>query len=202
MKSKNQWSYIKKMVNTWFISDTHFGHTNILEFEKEARPFSSLEEMHEVMIERWNSVVKHKDVVYHLGDFCFGRKYLDIASRLNGTKKLVLGNHDTLSSAEYLAYFNKLYGMIYHKQCVLSHMPVYTNGLGSRWFVNVHGHLHSKKVRIDGASKIPSIIKVVDGEIYRELPEDRNYFNVSCEQNNLTPIHWDCIALRIKEVME
>lgn len=72
--------------NIWFISDTHFGHANILEYEKEARPFSSLEEMHEVMIERWNSVVQPKDILYHLGDFAFGRRGLSVASRLNGKK--------------------------------------------------------------------------------------------------------------------
>lgn len=42
-----------KMINTWFIGDTHFGHANILQFEKDARPFETLEEMHEVIIERW-----------------------------------------------------------------------------------------------------------------------------------------------------
>lgn len=176
------------MQETWFISDTHFGHENILEYEKEARPFSCLEEMHEVMIERWNNVVKPGDILYHLGDFAFGRHNIAIAERLNGKKRLVMGNHDTYPSSLYLNYFEKLYGCLFWHGCILSHMPVHPNGLGSRWLLNVHGHLHSKKVTYMSEESI-------------SVPtEDLNYFNVSCEQNNLTPIHRDKIMERLKEL--
>ena len=193
------------MINTWFISDTHFGHKNILEYEKEARPFSCLEEMHEVMIERWNSVVKPKDILYHLGDFAFGRHALSIASRLNGQKRLVMGNHDTLATAEYLNYFDKLYGVIHLHQCILSHIPVNPMNLGSRWFLNVHGHLHSKRVKrpIGMMMDVPTDtgqIVTISTPICEH--EDPNYFNVSCEQNNLTPIHYDVIKDRINLIKE
>lgn len=178
------------MIETYFISDTHFGHKNILEYEKEARPFSTLEEMHEVMIDRWNSVVRCNDIVYHLGDFCFGRSNMAIAARLNGKKRLVMGNHDTYPSADYLQYFEKLYGMVFYERCVLSHMPVHPNGLGSRWMLNVHGHLHSKSVRRIIMQDTPC----------ETMVDDENYFNVSCEQNNLTPIHRDVIRERLKEL--
>jgi len=174
------------MINTWFTSDTHFGHKNILEYEKEARPFSCLEEMHEVIIDRWNSVVNSKDVIYHLGDFAFGRRNIQIAERLNGKKKLIMGNHDIYPSSDYLKYFDKLYGAIFWNKCILSHMPVYEYGLGVRWFLNVHGHLHNKNVLDKDNSKW----------------HDINYFNVSCEQNNLTPIHEDIILNRLKRVFE
>lgn len=174
------------MINTWFTSDTHFGHKNILQYEKEARPFSSVEEMNEVLIERWNSVVRNKDTVYHLGDFCFGRQNLAIAERLNGKKHLVLGNHDTYPAADYLKYFSRVFGGIFWKSCLLTHFPVHPNQLGSRCALNVHGHLHSKRVW--------------DVDPKKCLYEDRNYFNVSCEQNNLTPFHADQILLRVKEI--
>jgi calcineurin-like phosphoesterase family protein len=51
----------------WFTADHHFGHENIIKFCN--RPFASAQEMDEAMIERWNSVVKPDDKVYHLGDF-------------------------------------------------------------------------------------------------------------------------------------
>jgi calcineurin-like phosphoesterase family protein len=176
------------MINTWFISDTHFGHKNILEYEKDARPFNSVEEMNETIIDRWNGVVGYNDIVYHLGDFCFGRGNIHIAGRLRGKKKLIMGNHDTYPSTDYLVYFEKLYGAVFWKQCILTHVPVHPNNLGARAFLNVHGHLHSKRVYEHSASVLPF--------------EDKNYFNVSCEQNNLTPIHADVILERVKRISE
>lgn len=180
------------MTETFFISDTHFGHKNILEYEKDARPFKTVEEMNECIIERWNSVVKPKDIVYHLGDFAFGKHNIRIAERLNGDKKLILGNHDMYPTTEYLKYFRKLYGVVFWERCILSHVPVHPNGIGNRWVLNVHGHLHSKTVKI-------SIPQFEDNPL---IEEDKNYFNVSCEQNNLTPIHRDVIMKRLKEIKE
>lgn len=64
----------------WLISDTHFNHANILKFTDSrtglpVRPgFESVDHMNEHMIERWNSVVKPGDIVYHLGDVVMGNK--------------------------------------------------------------------------------------------------------------------------------
>lgn len=180
------------MIDTWFISDTHFGHKKILQFESEARPFTCLDEMHEVMIERWNRVVKAKDIVYHLGDFAFGKHHIKIAARLNGSKRLVMGNHDKYQVGEYMPYFDRLYGALYWERCILTHMPIHPHGLLSRWLLNVHGHLHSRKVRCHG-----DIIRDEQGAILISGDPDLNYYNVSCEQNNLTPIHRDVITQRL-----
>ena len=83
-------------MNTLFISDTHFGHTNIIPYCD--RPFVSVEQMNRYMIQQWNSVVKKNDTVYHLGDFslCISPEEVkDIVSQLNGNIRLVKGNHDT-----------------------------------------------------------------------------------------------------------
>lgn len=81
----------------FYISDTHFLHTNILSMQP--RPFASIEEHDEHLINQWNSVVGEDDIVYHLGDFGFSLndkadKIQWIFSRLNGRKRLVIGNHD------------------------------------------------------------------------------------------------------------
>ena len=83
------------MGETWFTADTHFGHANIIKYCN--RPFTSVEEMDEAMIERWNERVKPNDVVWHLGDFAFYKSYEkleQIFNRLNGNKLLIHGNHD------------------------------------------------------------------------------------------------------------
>jgi Predicted phosphoesterase or phosphohydrolase len=82
------------MSNVWFISDTHWGHKNIIQYSN--RPFASVEDMNEKLIENWNSLVKAGDIVWHLGDFSF-QSYKDFVPtllRLNGTINVVLGNHD------------------------------------------------------------------------------------------------------------
>lgn len=84
------------MTKTFFTSDTHFGHVNILKFNAEQRPFKDTEEMDEAIIRRWNNVVSPEDTVYHLGDVALGNiaKSLPKVARLNGYKIAVMGNHD------------------------------------------------------------------------------------------------------------
>lgn len=78
----------------WFTSDHHFWHKNIIRLSK--RPFASLHEMHEHLIQEWNQRVKPQETVYVLGDFSFANKNMTepIISRLVGKKIIVLGNHD------------------------------------------------------------------------------------------------------------
>lgn len=81
--------------NYFVTSDLHFFHKRILEFCSETRPWNSVEEMHNGLIEHWNSKVSQDDVVFHLGDFSFGNKEqtLDILSKLNGHIVHIYGNH-------------------------------------------------------------------------------------------------------------
>lgn len=77
----------------YFTSDQHFYHSNIINYSN--RPFSSVEEMNEKLIANYNSLVSPDDVVYHLGDFSLALRPVEIyVARLNGTKHLILGNHD------------------------------------------------------------------------------------------------------------
>ena len=76
----------------FFTSDTHFGHTNILTYEK--RPFKSVQEMDETIIKNWNNTVSSKDVVFFLGDFCIKGNSNRYKERLNGQIIFIKGNHD------------------------------------------------------------------------------------------------------------
>ena len=50
---------------TYFTSDQHFGHFNIIRLCQ--RPFESVEEMDEVMLAKWNAKVNDSDRVFILG---------------------------------------------------------------------------------------------------------------------------------------
>lgn len=75
----------------WFTSDHHFGHANVIKYCN--RPFDSVEEMDDELIDRWNSFVGQNDRIYHLGDFTLGggSQAADYFRRLNG-KITVLAN--------------------------------------------------------------------------------------------------------------
>lgn len=88
-------------MTTWFTSDTHFSHKNIINLGA-GRPFKDIQHHNEMLIHNWNSVVAWDDTVYHLGDVALGPwpDGLDCVKRLNGTKILIPGNHDRVSSVE------------------------------------------------------------------------------------------------------
>ena len=112
----------------YFLSDTHFGHKRVLEFER--FNFKTIEEHDDYIIEKWNSTIKENDKVYHLGDVIFKySKYTleELMSKLNGYKILIRGNHDKRSNDYYLNNgFNEVYNhQIYLlENIILSHHPL------------------------------------------------------------------------------
>lgn len=156
------------MPDIFLIGDTHFGHRKILEFEAAARPFSNIDEHDDALVDRWNSVVRPKDTVWHLGDVLFGSGSFRHLPRLNGIKKLVMGNHDHYPSALYLEHFNRIVGAAELAGCLLTHIPVHDSQF-RRYKANIHGHLHSRKL------------------------DDPRYVCVSAEHNNLTPISLESV---------
>ena len=81
-------------MTTWFTSDLHFGHGNIISYS--GRPFADAAAMNRALIERWNDVVDAEDTVWVLGDIALGRidETLVLVGELQGRKILVAGNHD------------------------------------------------------------------------------------------------------------
>lgn len=167
----------------FFISDTHFFHDNTWKlFKKEdgspLRPFTSNEEMHEYMVQRWNEVVKDNDYVYHLGDvtFDYGPKFNELMSRLKGQKRLIVGNHDKIWNPNLMRWFQKadLWKGFKEADFTASHIPLRLDSLRDGAF-NVHGHTH-----------------------WRDL-QDPKYINVSVERWDFYPVHIEEITAIIKE---
>lgn len=141
------------MAELFFTSDTHYGHQNIIRFCN--RPFGSLDEMNETMIERWNSRVKHGDVVYHIGDFALRLGVPEVEAivrRLNGEVHLVLGNHDLKNKSVLRARgfaekvdYKEL--KIDDLKIVMCHYPFMTWNKSHHGSWDLHGHCHGSLPR-------------------------------------------------------
>jgi calcineurin-like phosphoesterase family protein len=164
------------MADIWLVSDTHFGHKNIISYSN--RPYKDVEEMDWDMVEKWNSVVKDGDKVYHLGDVYMGgqsREYINnILSHLKGQKRLILGNHDNGKDQILQNHFKKIdvWRMFKEFGLLLTHVPVHpssaeriehsmvwNNGTQQyepkekKYFLkNIHGHTHTN-AEPDGDTK-------------------------------------------------
>lgn len=136
------------MINRWFGSDHHFFHKRIREICPDTRKGDSLEEMHELLIEKHNSLVKPDDIVWFLGDFSFGtsKKTLEILRRLNGKLNLIRGNHDHWLSTETRALLDEVYDYNMLKFdgrfTVLCHYPMARFDRMQYGGFHLHGHTH------------------------------------------------------------
>lgn len=180
------------MVNKWICSDHHFGHENIIRFThpngEPIRPgfqdsgqfhaFLNIQHHDETYIARHNDRVKTSDKVYFLGDI---GKPLDKIKRLNGKKRLILGNHDDIHDAAALGeVFDEVVAWrVWDEEefghpTVFTHFPLHADERRpARRRINVHGHIHEKKIhRANGM-------------------EDPWYVNVCVEHTNHAPLNFD-----------
>ncbi|MBB5664769.1 calcineurin-like phosphoesterase family protein [Rhizobium leguminosarum] len=161
--------------NVWFISDTHFGHNNIITY---CRPqFSSLSEMEEAIIDNWNAAVKPQDLVYHLGDFAWKTEDAKrVRPKLNGAIRLIVGNHDDIPSLAAAGIFQRiaLWRQFRDEGFTASHIPMRLDQLrhGTK---NLHGHVHGNLEGLEG--------------FHRDM---------SVESIGFTPVHFDDVALWAK----
>ena len=141
------------MSKVYFTSDWHLGHVNIPKF----RPWVKTEEENtQLLCDNYASLVTKRDTVYFLGDICFTENRLTDLKKLPGRKFLIRGNHDYLTTKQYLEVFEEVYGILSYKGFWLSHCPVHPNELRNR--KNIHGHVHTQTV------------------------EDQRYFNVCVDR--------------------
>lgn len=179
------------MAETFFIADLHFGHRNIVNFEslKPHRHFATVEEHDEALIANWNKVVRPQDDVWVLGDAVFGKRTLIKIARLQGTKRLVMGNHDMYQSRDYLCYFKRLSGAVEWNGMLLTHVPIHPSQF-YRYKANIHGHLHTGRIMTTKPDP-------TDLQYDIEIPDPR-YVCVSAEQTNMTPISADVLLKDLK----
>jgi len=136
----------------WFISDTHYGHENIIRYCN--RPFSSVDEMDEVLISNWNAKIGPQDIVYFLGDFAFAHqtRVRELLKVLNGNLYLCRGNHDKPLNS-FHSFFTEVFDLkTIHvmddtapngkQPVVLCHFPLLSFDRQFHGSIHLHGHCH------------------------------------------------------------
>jgi calcineurin-like phosphoesterase family protein len=134
-----------------FTSDLHHMHNRIVEFTN--RSADTTQENHtQWLTDVWNKNVSSGDLVYHLGDFSFAKKYDNIAlfiEKLNGQKIFIKGNHDRREHLDQLVKDNLIQAWYDYKEIkvkdtptVLFHFPIASWHRQSHGAWHLHGHCH------------------------------------------------------------
>lgn len=181
--------------HTFFTSDTHFNHANIIKFCN--RPFKDVEQMNDVMIANWNSVIGKDDTVFHLGDFCLGgaAEWTKILDRLNGKIYLIMGNHDLknirqgfISRFEHVAMQMRI--EIGKKRIYLCHYPFLCfEGSYKDDVWQLFGHVHTRR----------SNSGIDAGRLQYLYPTQ---YDVRVDNNNFTPVSFGQVKRIIDKQVE
>lgn len=154
----------------YLISDTHFEDKDVIKIC--GRP----DNQDLLLADRWNDTVKDGDEVYLLGDV----GNLDHIDILNGTKYLIMGNHDNnLKRSRLDTLFRRVYDkpIVLNEYFILSHEPIsyiQPNGV----FANIFGHVHNSPHITTYSSR---------------------HYCVSAERINYTPISLDKIIETMRD---
>lgn len=134
------------MAETYFTGDFHIGHLNCIRFD--SRPFSSIEEHDQGLIDNYNSIVSDKDTVYILGDSVLRKEFIPRLKQLKGHIKYITGNHDRKFIKDYYKYFDSVLDYMEIKidkiHINLSHYAFEVWNKGHYGSFMLHAHSHSK----------------------------------------------------------
>lgn len=154
----------------FYIADTHFGHHNILWLSN--RPFDTIEQMNNKIIDNWNKKVTDNDDVYILGDFSYkGDNPVDILKKLKGKKHLIVGNHDSklLKNIDFRNQFVEITNMKTVNDngvCIVCcHYPMVEWDGYYRSTLHFYGHIHNN----------------VGNETFKYISKVKNAYNVGVD---------------------
>lgn len=141
----------------FFTADTHFFHRNIIYYSN--RPFTSVKQMNEELVRRWNEQVRKQDRVYLLGDVSFGglAETFRLLAELNGEICLIYGNHDDELVADPYMKERFLWIKPYHEEMIenrrviMFHYPIQQWRDAQRGSWHLYGHTHGC-VQLQGAA--------------------------------------------------
>lgn len=183
----------------YYISDPHFFHKNIVGVGKnfDKRPYETLEEMHNDMKNKWNTVVTNADHVYITGDMLWKNteEGIDLVRSLNGNKHLIVGNHDSLHNAKFKKLFEEIVpykelkdtvdGKTY--DLILSHYPIAFWNKMHYGSVHLYGHVHNSR----------------EETIYQDfIKKLNNEYAFNCKAYNVGCMHWDYTPVTLEQILK
>lgn len=169
----------------FYTADLHLGHENIMRLSK--RPFSSVKEMDDVLIDNINNKVGVNDDLYIIGDFTYkGGDPVGYLERIKCRKHLIIGNHDgkLLSNRTATNMFVERprdYSKIKDndKDVVLCHYPIAEWDGYFRGTYHIFGHVHNN----------------FGNPWYAYMSKLKNCFNAGVDVNDYEP-------MTLKELIE
>jgi len=165
------------MSHVYMTSDWHFGHQDITKFRTQ---FPSMTFMEDYVLENALGLVTKRDILYCIGDMAFDKRGLMKLRELPCRKILIHGNHDTLTTADYLIVFDEVRGVMPVHEFWLTHIPIHPTELYRR--ANIHGHCHR------------------GGPNQHQTDKDwHRYYNAILEFNDYLPVNLNVIRDRMKE---
>ena len=177
---------IEEGSEVFFTSDLHFRHGNIIKYCK--RPFETVQEQTEKLIENWNKTVPDTAIVFILGDFAFATKnqWRGFLNRMTGKKYLILGNHDRHEDIptemfEDVVDLAKVSIKIKDhewKTFILSHRPMLGWEGSNDGSIMLYGHVHT--------CTNPEVDETIDSELVKLMP--KNSWDVGVDNNNYIPV--------------
>lgn len=192
----------------FYIADCHFYHKRLLS-ELDCRPFSSVEEMNETMIKKWNARVSPTDEVVILGDFSVGNgeETNRVAERLHGRLYLIIGNHDRRFlkdkqfNSDRFEWIQDYAEMKDNKRKVLlMHYPVFCykgqfnrDAQGKPNTFMLHGHIHNSEdqVLVDRFIDMTRSTYRTSLETGQREPVACQIYNCFCMYSDYTPLTLD-----------
>jgi len=142
------------MYNTFVTADLHLGHDNIRKHTN--RPWQTCEEMDSALIGNWNSLIGKRDTVYIVGDFAW-KNHNRYLGGLNGSKILILGNHDKMSQ-DYLRNFTEVHSLLrrtlHGRDVTFCHYCMATWGSSCHGSWHLYGHSHGRILEYDDSYKM------------------------------------------------
>lgn len=171
------------MASLFITGDTHFGHAEAIGMFR--RPFQSVEEMDQAMLDGINRVVGRRDRLIHIGDFMGPSDWKERETRRRARSLrdgircrevvLVRGNHDPRGVKAFERLFQECHDLLSFRgwsggreRVTLCHYPLRLWRGMYRGAVHLYGHAHGSQPEVGRSTDVG-----VDCWGFRPVPLER-----------------------------